>query len=86
MRVLTMVVVLVLSACAVEPAEMLPLSCDGDVVVCDGEALCDGEYQSQEPGTGPAYLACDSEGVVYCRQRVNFADAPRPEQTPVCVR
>lgn len=74
--------IVVLGACASEVIEVGPVSCDGDAVVCAGEAVCEGEDPS---GDGPAYVACPRSGVPVCRQRIGLVDAERPEQTPVCV-
>lgn len=72
-----------LTGCAAPVAELVPVTCDGDVVVCDGEAACEG---SDPQGDGDSYVACPRDGVPVCRQRIGLVDAERPEQTPVCVR
>lgn len=72
-----------LAACAAERAEVGPVTCEGDVVVCAGDAICEGEDPA---GDGPAYVACPRGGMPVCRQRIELVDTERPEQTPVCVR
>lgn len=87
MRTVMMALVVLVSACTMERVDVTDVQCDQHgVLVCDGEVVCEGEYQSNDPGTYPSYVACDRDGRAYCRQMVNYADAPRPEQTPVCVR
>lgn len=82
MRNVIVVVLLGAFGCVSAPVEVGPVSCDGDVVVCAGEAVCEGEDPS---GDGPAYVACPRSGVPVCRQRIGLVDTERPEQTPVCV-
>jgi len=72
-----------LAGCVGEPAELVPVECDGDAVVCDGEAFCEGESPQ---GDGPAYVVCRRDGSPYCRQRIGLVDTERPEQSPWCLR
>ncbi|MCU0676842.1 MAG: hypothetical protein MUE69_29135 [Myxococcota bacterium] len=88
MRCVLFVVVLV--GCVATPAELVPVTCDGDIVVCDGEAFCEGE---DPHGDGPAYVACPRKyvacprnGEPVCRQRIGLVDTERPGQVPRCLR
>lgn len=65
-----------LAGCVGEPAELVPVECDGDVVVCDGESICEGDHD--------AYVVCGRAGP-YCRARGTYVDEP-VELTPVCDR
>jgi len=67
--------IVVLGACASEVIEVGPVSCDGDAVVCAGEAVCEGDLD--------AYVVCGREGP-YCRKHEGYVDAP-VDLTPVCV-
>ena len=69
--------------CVSERAELVPVECDGDAVVCDGETFCEGE---DPQGDGPSYVACRRDGSPYCRQRIGLVDTERPEQSPQCLR
>lgn len=65
----------VLAGCAGQAAELVPVECDGDTVVCDGVAVCDG---------ADAYVVCGRSGP-YCRAFEGYVDAP-VDAEPVCVR
>jgi hypothetical protein len=71
------------AGCAAEVAEAVPVECDGDAVVCDGEVFCEGE---DPQGDGPAYVVCPRSGVPVCRQRIGLVDTERPEMVPLCIR
>lgn len=64
-----------LAGCVGQAAELVPVECDGDTVVCDGEAVCDG---------ADAYVVCGRSGP-YCRAFEGYVDGP-VDAEPVCVR
>ncbi|MCB9632909.1 MAG: hypothetical protein H6721_12330 [Sandaracinus sp.] len=70
------IVLVCLVACVSEPASVVPVTCNGSEIVCDGEAVCEGDLE--------AYVACGRDGA-YCRKFEGYVDGP-VDLAPVCVQ